>query len=176
MMPATRDETLDGARLLASQGWTLLPCDTPETGLRGFVAFRYVDKETRAPVAFGDLKSEEIDEETRFIQWPLFDQALVPEDLTVDAPELVGFLSGGELALCDDPKRRLLGFVRYEPEQGRSVIRRISLTQLKESDQQAKDQIMATRNRLLEIQRAEAEQWIRETAAVMGAGKATRSA
>lgn len=171
----TQENVLREARELASQGWTLLACDEPEKATLGFVAFRYVDKTTREPVPRGEPwpPGREIDEETRNLQWPLFDRPLVPDDATVGAPELAAFLSEGEVLLCDNPKNRLVGFVRYEPEQGRAVVRRMRLTDLKGADVETKDRITGLRDRLLGAQKAAYEQRTKEVAAIHGAAEAT---
>ena len=170
-----REDALQEARALASQGWTLLACDEPEKATLGFVAFRHVDKVTRAPVTLGPEYKGEADEETRLVQWALFDQPLVPDDATVGAPEMAAFLSEGEALLCDNPRDRLLGFVRYEPERGRSVVRRMRLTDLKGADVETKAQIMSLRDRLMNDQHGMFEQRLKEVAALQGAAAASAS-
>jgi hypothetical protein len=149
-----RQEAQQEAVRLVSQGWQLLPCDVPEEGAQGYYAFRVVDGK----------------EEEQVLQWHLFGLPLKPDDAVVEAPELLDFLlNSAEVQPCDDPRKRLIGFVRYEPEQGRAVIRRTSLTRLKAMPQGDRERLMATRAVMLSAQREAQEQRIKEVAAIQGA-------
>lgn len=130
----TREEAFRIAQDLAGQGYTLLPCDDPRRGLRGIMAFKGIDDGT---------------EDSRIIEWPVHGSELTPDEEMVDAPTLLTFMREGGVAKCDDPRRRIVGFVRYELGTNRSVVRQCSLTQLKEqlsSDQL--DELMRVRHAL----------------------------
>jgi hypothetical protein len=131
----TREEVLLKARQLAVEGHTLIPADDPERGMRGFVAFQIHDGE----------------EQSEILEWPLFGEPLTPEKQDVSAEELAEFLSNGPgtLALCDDPRRLRIGFVRYEPDRGRAVVRQARLTLVKGADDATRAAILGTRDRLM---------------------------
>ncbi len=112
-------------------GWNVIPYDDYERGALGYCAIR---------------PSEE-----RTFQWALFGQPLKSEVEQVDAPTLVRFVEGEPpeaLRTCDDPKSRHLGFVSYrDAANGRSVVRRTSLTQVKMLDPGTKAIFMGYRRR-----------------------------
>jgi hypothetical protein len=123
------DTIAEEAKSLVAEGWTLLPCDSPERGLRGFVVFK------------GEVTKE--------LFWPLYGKELVPEVERVSPVELAAFLLEGPVSLCDDPRALRLGFVRYEPEQGRAKVRQVTLSDFKRSDSETQDLIQKVRETLL---------------------------
>lgn len=109
------------------EGWTFLPMDDPWSGLKGFVAFRLEDGS----------------EESRTYQWPITGDILFPETRQVELPELIDFIekTGTQnLVLCDDPKRRVLGFGRYEPERHAAVVMEIPLTKVMKAEGLSREQ------------------------------------
>lgn len=130
-----RQEALEEARKLVSQGWKLIPCDDPLKGLQGFCAFRHTLR--GRPVAYEDLPSieEETEEETRILQWPLFNGPMTPDIQDVEAEDLLAFAQEDpdNLFYCGDPKRLRLGFVRYDRDNGIAHVRQTRLVQVKRS-------------------------------------------
>jgi hypothetical protein len=113
----TEEEATQKALELVREGWEILSLDDPERATRGFLAFRRL----------GD------DEEEQFLEWPLFNQPLIPDKREVTPIELADFIEGSSpVHLCDDPKRLRMGFVKYEPDEGRAVVRQSRITALKE--------------------------------------------
>jgi hypothetical protein len=152
-----REAVCQEAARLVSQGWFLLPCDTPEQGAQGFVAFREVAGE----------------EETKFLQWYLFGKPLDTDSLVVEGPELLSFISESrELHLCDDPRKLLIGFVRYESGRGRAVIRRIQISKLKVLAEEDRQRVLAVRKDLLEAQQETQNRRIGEVTAIQAAANA----
>ena len=115
----TKQEALESANKLAREGgWEFLPCDTPERGLNGIVAFK----------GSGDLEKME-----RF-EWPVFAKELIPDmNNDVSPKELAKFIIEENVHECDDPIRRLIGFVKYIPAENRSIVRRVRIVQLKDT-------------------------------------------
>lgn len=134
----SKNEALQRARQLQAEGWDLLPYRNAPIAVDGYIAFRKTGE------------GDDYDEEQEDIEWPLFDAPLESNEALVDtAAELVEWTQGKEdLQRCDNPMKRLVGFVQYDPSQGRSEVRQISLTNLKRGPDEAKDAIMALRNRL----------------------------
>ncbi len=114
----------------------MLPADDPERGMRGFLAFFMGDD--------GEDLSE-------ILEWPLFQEPLTPDKAEVEPEELALFLASGPgpLALCDDPRRLCIGFVRYEPEEGRSIVRQSRIRLIKAADDSTRAAIMGVRERLM---------------------------
>jgi hypothetical protein len=145
-----RDEAVQQAKKLVAQGWEVLACDVPETGMRGFYAFRYIHKETHEVLA-PPFKPEDAHEETKMLEWPIFDKPMTEvDDKMVETDDLVNFIGDDRenLALCDDPKKLMLGFVRYEPDKSKSVVRRVRLAQVKNSDSRIRKVFMSLREEL----------------------------
>lgn len=116
-------------------GWVVLPKDDPAIGVMGYVASRRDD---------GD------DPETHVFQWPIFGQVLQPEVHYVSARALIGFAREEQefLHRCDDSTTRHLGFVSYrQAEQGKSVVRRTRLTQVKDITEEERQELIDMRNR-----------------------------
>lgn len=130
----TQEEVLGRARQLAAEGHVILPADDPERGMRGFLAFSMDDD------------GQELSE---ILEWPLFQGPLTTDKAEVEPEELALFLSSGPVALCDDPRRLRLGFVRYEPEEGRAVVRQTRLRLVKGADDSTRAAIMGVRDRLM---------------------------
>lgn len=162
-----REEVVRKATGLVAQGWQLLCGDDPDRGLVGFFACRYTLN--GHPVEPPFKESDRVEEETQLLQWPLFDKALEPEEQVVGVDELISFIQDEtNLAACDDPKRRLIGFVRYEPDKGKSTIRRTQLTQIREVDRQVYSDLMILRDRLLAERREASKSRLREVGVVEG--------
>lgn len=114
----------------------ILPADDPERGMRGFVAF---------------LMDDDGEELSEILEWPLFRGPLTTDKAEVQPEELADFLAQGPgpVALCDDPRQLRVGFVRYEPEEGRAVVRQTRLRLLKAADDHTRAAIMGVRERLM---------------------------
>ena len=131
----TREEVLERTRELVAEGWSTLPADDPERGMRGYVAFKT------------NADGEELSE---ILEWPLFQGPLTTDKVEVRPEELAEFLSGsGPLALCDDPRRLRVGFVRYRPEEGLALVRQTRMRLLKEADDSTRAAVMGVRDRLM---------------------------
>jgi len=167
---SSKEEALEKARELASQGWRVLPADDPCRAVLGYVAFRLVHE--GQPVPFEAPHPEGCEEEEVIIEWPLYGKPLVPEDQLVEPSELVDFVGDGtSVFLCDDPRQRLLGFVRYEPDSGKAVIRRTRLTQFKRDTPSIRESILAVRNTLLPQSEAARQSRQLEVAAIGAAAR-----
>jgi hypothetical protein len=102
-----------------AQGWTTIPADDPRRGIMGFWACK------------GDKEES--------CEWPIFGQALTPEDrVCTSLEELLDVVDkekslGALLTKCDDPMRLLLGVVSYrEAPVGKSTVYQVKLGVLKE--------------------------------------------
>jgi len=158
-----RDEVVQQAKELVVQGWNVIVCDVPETGMRGLYAFRYIHRET-LEVLTPPFKPEDAHEETKMLSWPIFDKPMTEvDDKMVEAADMIAFIEDREnLALCDDPKKLQLGFVRYDPEKGRSVVRRVRLAQVKNSDPDVKKAFLSLREELFRQDGKDHESILRE--------------
>lgn len=155
MFVETHEEALSLATAYARRGFTLLPCDDPKRGLRGICAFKDVDGT----------------EESHVIEWPILHSELHPNEEIVDGATLYAFMKEGDVALCDEPTRLLVGFVRFVEETNEALVRQCRLAELKKLPKEQLDEVMTLRKTLLDSQqRARIE-----CAAAMGAGQAQAS-
>lgn len=161
-----REEAVQQARALVAEGWTILTCDIPETGMAGLYAFRFRHHETRQVLTPSDtFKPEEAVEETKMLEWSILGEPVTEvDDKMVEVDDLINFIGDNRehLALCDDPKKLQLGFVRYEPGKGRSVVRRVRLTQVKSASKELRERFMPLREELQQLVREDHERLIRE--------------
>jgi hypothetical protein len=103
--------------------------------MRGYVAF---------------LVNADGTELSEILEWPLFQGPLTPDRAEVWPEELAEFLSeSGPVALCDDPRGRRVGFVRYRPEEGLALVRQTSIQRVKGADDHTRAAIMGIRDRLM---------------------------
>lgn len=112
---------------LRAKDYTIASSDEPERGMKGLVAF----------------KSTNGVEDAVRVCWPIFDGPLETDEAIVTAEELLRFIDPPEQ--CDDPMARLLGFVRYDPKNGKAIVRRTTLTSLREAPKEVSAKIMAFR-------------------------------
>lgn len=113
----------------------IFPADDPERGMRGFLAFMLEDGE----------------EQSEILEWPLFGAPLAFDKAEVPPEELATFVADGSgpLALCDDPRTLRIGFVRYDPEHGRAVVRQSRFTLVKGAPVETRAVIMVHRDALM---------------------------
>lgn len=115
---------------LRAQGWTVVAFDEPETAMRSFMASKAGEQDQRG-------------------SWPLFDGApYSTNEATISAEEVAKFIEGGDVRKCDDPMRRLVGFVRYDHNTKTAFVRRCSLTSLRNASEEVRGAIMAARDAL----------------------------
>ena len=132
----TREEVLGRVESLKAEGWQVLPCNDPERALLGFCVFRYVTENTKETVQH---VGEGLLEETHVHQWSLYGRPLEPEVALLEPDDLWAMIEADKNAFkCDDAKARLVGFVWYKPTEGRSIVRRVTLTKLKSDNPSAK--------------------------------------
>ncbi len=126
-------------------GWVVLPNDDPARGVMGYVASR------RLEGCFTEfLPADDEGPETHVFQWPIFGHVLEPEVRMVSPRALIGFAREEleHIHRCDEPTLRQLGFVSYrEAAQGRAVIRKTLLTQMKTLTGDDRQELIAIRNR-----------------------------
>lgn len=169
----TREEVEQRVKGLVEEGWRSLPCDDPERGTLGRVVFRDVVSEGEPVKCIGDGVYERQDgskfraenclvteaskdlpvvpvlEEVYILEWPIHGRVMEPDVAEVGAEELAAMLTADPSAVsCDDPRRRLLGFVWYRVEEGKSIVRRVPLTRFKGADEAMRDVIKAHWDRL----------------------------
>lgn len=125
----TQEQVLERVQQLRAKGWTVLPSDDLARGMRGYLVIRDAVEE--------------------ILEWPMFDQPLVPDVQIVNPLELKDFLAESpEALLCDDLERLLLGFVRYDPSEGKAIVRQTRLTSLRSSASEVKASILSVRDAL----------------------------
>lgn len=121
-------------------GWDLIPCDAPERGMAGLIAYRNPPDHV-----------EDLHEPVRF-EWALFGRELEADVLEVSGRELIDFIreeAFENLFLCDDPRRIILGFVSYrEAAEGRCTVRQCRLTSVKALSQEDRVFLMTQRARV----------------------------
>lgn len=114
-------------------GWTVFPYDDSERGVLGYCAAK--------------------DGEERVFQWALFGQALEPDVQLLPALDLVAFLRSEPrecLHASDAPKMRQLGFVSYRlASEGKALVRRVSLTKVKELHSHPRAVLMENHDKLM---------------------------
>lgn len=98
------------------EGWNVFPCDSMDRGVLGYCAVRSNNEE-------------------HTFEWPLFGRELAPEVELVEATDLLDFVKGvptDQLYPCDDPYKRLWGFVSYsKAPEGQAIVRRSKLSSIK---------------------------------------------
>lgn len=126
-------------------GWVVLPNDDPARGVMGYVASR------RLEGCFTEfLPADDDGPESHDFQWPIFGQALEPEIRIVSPRALIGFAreERENLFRCDEATQRQLGFVSYrDAAQGKAIVRRTLLTQMKTLTDDEREELLALRNR-----------------------------
>jgi len=108
-------------KVLSQAGWCYVRADTPHRGLFGWVSFL------------------EGSDQQVFFSWPRFGQPLEPDVQAVGFDgfwEFVQQVGADNLELADDPHKRILGFVLFDPDNQRAVVKEISLTTFKSGDAQ----------------------------------------
>jgi hypothetical protein len=115
MMYKDQTEVDAKAQELKDAGWTVVPCDFPDRGLRGSIAFRTVDGE----------------EEQQELHWPIFGKELTPKYQQGSIPGLLQMFRENKGLICDDPKTRRLGYMVPDLEKAEANIYVVSLTELK---------------------------------------------
>lgn len=122
----TENEARARAEVLRSEGWHILPCEYPEKALGGLVAVRGIEEE--------------------ILGWPLFgDCAYATETELVDAATLLDFARQPGALQCDDPRKRLLGFVQYDHGRRVAVLKQTTLTGLRESNPDIREAVLGLR-------------------------------
>jgi len=117
----------EAARLRA-EGWTIISSDEPARAMRGFVA----------------IKDGEVE---RTVTWPMFEGGPYrTNDAIVSATDLLRFIKGGGTLRCDNPMKRLLGYVRYDHGTMTAFVRYCTLTSLRAASEADKATIMAARS------------------------------
>lgn len=139
-MIVPQEEAVSRAKELRGQGWTVFPADDFERAMRGFVA----------------VSGE--GEEDIHLEWPIFDEPLEVDSAMGTVEDMLDLAARGPVVCCDNPMALQLGFALYLPEEGRSIVRKLKLTQLKASPRGR--ELNELRERLLETQRAQvSEHW-----------------
>jgi len=150
----SKPAVLSRVQELVAQGWTSLPVDDPTLARRGFVVFRHVERLTGIPVSIpADLSPEvmenEILEESQTLEYNIFDKPLQSRILDVDPTEMIAAMKADPTYYCcDDPMKRLLGFVWYKVDEGVAEVRYTRLTQFKAGSEEEKAFIQAEKTRL----------------------------
>lgn len=166
----TRSEVETRVGVMQQDGWTVLACDDPACGTRGYFAYRYVAVDTRELVRVDEnsdswvrvdgsrflsasckvtpeteaLPRARVLEEVLILEWPLFDKPLTPDIQVVEPGELARLLTADcNYSACSDPKALLLGFVWYKPEEGKAIVRRVRLTRVRSEAPEYKAVILA---------------------------------
>ena len=142
-----REQAIEEARGLVAEGWTVLACDIPETKMMGLYVFRFRHRDT-LQVLTGDFEPEDAVEESKMLEWPVYGKPMTEiDDKTVEVDDLINFVGDNHenLASCDDPKKLQLGFVRYDPENGRAIVRRVCLAQVKNASKEIRERFMPLR-------------------------------
>lgn len=113
----TEGEAVRRATALASNGYSLLPMDEPDKGLKGIVAFR--DR--------GDGTEDSVS-----LQWSMFPVVLEKREAKVTPQEFIDFWKGGGVSVCDNPMKRQLGLVRYDVASKTALVRYCPLAAFKD--------------------------------------------
>ncbi len=130
-------------------GWNITPYDEPERGVLGYILFREktADEYGRILAAAPGTPPEQ-PEEYRWFAWPMFRRPLEADDRRVSFQELLTFMEEERETIlgCDDPKARLIGFVSYRnASEGKSIVRRVALTDVKASSDELRTRFMQIR-------------------------------
>lgn len=165
-------------RVQGQKGWSVLPADEPSTATRGFLIFRSLDArgtvltEDDRPWPEEGLQSEEL-----WVQWPLFDNPLEPQvSMVASAKDLLDFAKQYPDSVdCSDPRKLLLGFAHYDPEQGCAFICQARLAQIKKTPKEHKAPFFELRAAKVEESKVGQEEAMKEAVA-LGAAIANRAA
>lgn len=116
-MIGTKEEVLALVANLRTAGYSIIPCDVPVQGTKGFYAF----------------KSENGAEEGFELSWHAFGFPVETEIQEVTAQEFLSFLREEAQFPCDDPKTLRVGAGRLLREERKIVVRRLHIRDLKAS-------------------------------------------
>ena len=124
MLFSTQQEAQAHAAQLGP-AYDIIPCDDPDRGLGGLIACAKDDSQ-------GD----------QTLQWPLFGKPLEPEEVRVTPEELLHFVrTNVDVRKYDRPQHLLLGAVLYQPDEGKALIRLISIRDYKTASDDVRQQI-----------------------------------
>jgi hypothetical protein len=115
MMYKDQTEVDAKAQELQGEGWTVLPCDILDRGLRGSVAFRVVDGV----------------EENQDLYWPIYGKELTTVHHQGTVPDLLRMYQENKGLNCDYAKTRRLGYMLPDVEKGEANVYSVSLTEFK---------------------------------------------
>lgn len=134
-----------------NNGWAITAGDSPEEALKGYAACKYFSKSTGLPLIDGYAGPNDSIEQFEIFQWAMFDKPLQKDVQVVSASEIAALIktSKAQVAICDDPMRREIGFVWYYLEDGVARTRRVPLTKLKAAPPEVRDVIMQLRDKLM---------------------------
>lgn len=167
------------------KGWTVLPCDTPQEGTRGYVAFREVDGDGE-PIPEGKVVLEGQDlppswegpkrvvierhEQSRAYLWPAFGKWLEPRRSTVSLQDLLTFIQDHpDASLADSPEERLLGYAYPDFDSGVLHVRQIPIPVLAAEDDVIKSRIRDKHDSDKDESAKASDETVRRAAALTGA-------
>jgi hypothetical protein len=143
----TEQEALQKAADLIDQGYEYLPFDEPHRAMRGVVCFKKIA---------GEIGSEDYQEDSRELTWPIFEQPYETDKEVVSPRELIRFANDHETELCDNPKALRMGFVHYDHDRKVAVVRESRVSDLRRASKETLDEMLERRDlRMAEYMRSE---------------------
>ena len=127
------------AQTYQGEGWTILPCDNPEEGVVGFLAWKPLPPNHNDPsiAAEGSELGDgsPIEEEQFQLQWYPYGELVTEKRIFKNAEEFETTVQNRfaekPIYRCDDPKKLLAGYVCYGAEPGKALVLQIPITKLK---------------------------------------------
>lgn len=132
----TQDEAIKKLEELYNKNkdcWEVLPITEPQTAEYGFYLFKYLnDGEPVKSNEFhrlSETEQENLTEEGIIIKWPMFDKKFNSDVMLLDnSDDIFEFLEKHpNAAVCDEPRTLKVGFVHYDTENHKSIVRQIRL-------------------------------------------------
>jgi len=134
---------LEKVREYKRDGYAIIPCDEPARGMRGLFFMREGQ-------FIWDDKVEDHFEYEIYIEWPIFDKPLVPEVSSVGLEMFLEFTNDPDVLPCNFPKELQFGLVKYLPEEGKSILKKMRISNIRLATSEMKDKFTESRKALLQ--------------------------
>lgn len=113
----TLEEALEKVKSLELDGYEAIPADEPLVGIKGWIVFK-------------EINDEELCINVRV---PVYGNSLILEEGPdfVSGIDILDFMSQENVHRADRPAQLRFGFVKYVPEEGKSLYRSVNIVKLK---------------------------------------------
>jgi hypothetical protein len=137
----TEEAALRRVAELADQGYEYIPYDEPMIAMRGMVCWKKMED-----------GQEDVED---MISWPMFGEEYETDKQRVSPVELIEFAESFEVERCDEPKQLRMGFVNYDHDNKKAVVRTIKVLDLRKVSNETKQRFLDKRDEIEASDKAE---------------------